>query len=173
MKKPWWSNLLTARLFLAFPVVLSMIPEPAAKWVSLCCPGLLFTFLSAVFCGPAYALAIGLSIPFLSMILLKTVLFVPDTLIQMLTLAASGLACGIFYRLYESAFPAAVLGVLSGRIVQCITSVILYFREDRIFLFDEFLSEAFISCWPGLLLSVFAVTVLYHIVYRPMDVQIN
>jgi len=128
-------------------------------------------FLCAFICGPLYAAVIGLTAPLLRMIIIGMPM--PFMAITMcFELAAYGIVAGIFYKLLPkntvSVYVSLIIAMLLGRVVWGIATLQLW--KTAIFPalpfgwndfgWDQFLSGAFITAVPGIILHIILIPVI-------------
>lgn len=159
-------------LCLVLPFLTGQIPQIGGMLSPMHIPVYLCGFL----CGPWWAGAVGLIAP-----LLRNLLFhMPPILTAVamtFELAAYGIAAGLFWHLFRRLaggkfwviYPALLCSMLCGRVVWGLVRWILAAAGATEFSFAAFLSGAFVSAWPGILLHLVIVPPLVRAVYGRMD----
>lgn len=143
-------------LGLVFPIVFHMIGAgpaflPMHFPVLLC--GLLF--------GWQYGAVCGLIVPLLSSLLTGMPPIFPTAPAMMLELCAYGALTGIFYlALQWNIYPALLAAMLGGRIVSGLANAMLLQMADKPYGFSAFVSGAFVTALPGILLQIILIPAL-------------
>lgn len=140
-------------LCLVLPFLTGQIPQIGSALSPMHIPVLLCGF----FCGPWYALAVGLIAP-----LLRHVLFQMPPLYSAIAmsfeLATYGLVAGLLYRALPkktiSIYIALIGAMLAGRVVWGIASLLLVGVTGQPFTWQLFLSGAFITALPGIIVHI-------------------
>ena len=156
-------NMVIAAFFLALALVLPFLTAQVPTVGKMLCPMHLPVFLCAYFCGPFYALVVGIIAPLLRMLLFGMPNFL--TAIPMcFELAAYGFFAGILYKklpkknvyIYVSLIAAMIL----GRIVWGIAKAVLVGLGAIDFGFKAFIVEGFVTALPGIALQIVVVPLL-------------
>ena len=159
-------------LCLVLPFLTGQIPQIGGMLSPMHIPVYLCGFL----CGQWWAGADGLIAPLLRNLLCH----MPPILTAVamtFELAAYGIAAGLFWHLFRrltkdsfwSIYPALLCSMLCGRVVWGLVRWILAAAGATEFSFAAFLSGAFVSAWPGILLHLVIVPPLVRAVYGRMD----
>ena len=140
-------------LGLVLPFVTGQIPEIGTMLLPMHIPVLLCGFI----CGKEYGLLIGLILP-----LLRHALFSMPPINVAITmtfeLAAYGFFSGLIYNKLSknllNTYIALISSMLIGRLALAIAEIILYSINGTSFVFTAFISSAFISGIPGIILQL-------------------
>lgn len=140
-------------LGLVLPFVTGQIPEIGTMLLPMHIPVLLCGFI----CGKEYGLLIGLILP-----LLRHVLFSMPPINVAITmtfeLAAYGFFSGLIYNKLSknllNTYITLISSMLIGRLALAIAEIILYSINGTSFVFTAFISSAFISGIPGIILQL-------------------
>ena len=140
-------------LGLVLPFVTGQIPEIGTMLLPMHIPVLLCGFI----CGKEYGLLIGLILP-----LLRHALFSMPPINVAITmtfeLAAYGFFSGLIYNKLSknllNTYIALISSMLIGRLALAIAEIILYSINGTSFVFTTFISSAFISGIPGIILQL-------------------
>lgn len=166
-------RLTVSALCLALCLVLPFLTGQIPQIGSMLSPMHIPVYLCAFLCGPWWAAAVGAVAP-----LLRNVLFhMPPVLTAVamtFELAAYGISAGLFWKLFRrltndsfwSIYPALLCSMLCGRVVWGIVRWILAAAGATEFSFAAFLSGAFLTAWPGILLHLLIIPPLVRAVYR-------
>lgn len=117
--------------------------------------------LCGLLCGWRAGGVCGLVTPLLSSALTSMPPIYPTGAAMALELCAYGLLCGLFYqKLRWRLVPSLVLAMLGGRAVSGIANAVFMGMAGKPYGFEIFLSGAFVTAWPGILLQLVAVPLL-------------
>ncbi len=152
-------------LGLVLPFVTGQIPEIGTMLLPMHIPVLLCGFI----CGKEYGLLIGLILP-----LLRHALFSMPPINVAITmtfeLAAYGFFSGLIYnRLSKNllnTYVALISSMLIGRLVLSIAEIILYSINGTSFVFTAFISSAFISGIPGIILQLILIPFIIRMIEK-------
>ena len=158
-------KILLAFMCVVIPVAMCLIPDPAKTYVSLFCPALFFTMLSAILSGPLHAFFVGALIPLFSFLLFGGKTWIPEALSEMISFAVCGLITGLVFNLIRNPFYAVILGILTGRLALGITKALAAFLMKGSYSLYGFLDDALFSVWPGILAAIAVIPVI-TIVFR-------
>lgn len=152
-------------LGLVLPFVTGQIPEIGTMLLPMHIPVLLCGFI----CGKEYGLLIGLILP-----LLRHALFSMPPINVAITmtfeLAAYGFFSGLIYnRLSKNllnTYVALISSMFIGRLVLSIAEIILYSINGTSFVFTAFISSAFISGIPGIILQLILIPFIIRMIEK-------
>ena len=153
------SAALCIALGVALPQIFHMIPVANAG--SVLCPMHIPVLLCGFICGWQYGLVCGIAVPLLSSVITGMPPLFPVALCMVFELAAYGLLAGIFYRVLKwNEYVALIAAMLGGRVVMGISSAIIYGAAGKGYGFQAFLSGAFITALPGIIIQIVLIPVL-------------
>lgn len=146
------------------PLLTGQIPEIG----NMLCPMHFPVFLAGFVLGPWYALLIGFFLPLTRFFIFGMPILYPVGVGMMFELACYGFVSGILYRLFQrihfsdplSLYCSLILAMLAGRGVWGITRALCGLFPNTTFTWQIFLSGAFITAWPGILLQLFVIPCL-------------
>lgn len=111
--------------------------------------------ICGLLCGWQYGAAVGFILPLLSSVLTGMPPIFPVAPAMMLELCAYGLLCGLFYRHFKwNIYLSLVAAMLGGRVVSGIANTIFMGMAGKPYGFSIFLSGAFVTALPGILLQL-------------------
>ena len=120
--------------------------------------------LCGFFCGPWYALAVGLVAPLLRFALFGMPPPMPTGIAMCFELATYGFVSGLLYKLLPGkkvfTYVTLIAAMLAGRIIWGIARVILAGLAQSEFAWTAFLSGAFVNAVPGIILHILLIPVL-------------
>lgn len=147
-------------LALALPFLTGQIPQVG----SALCPMHIPVLLCGFFCGPWYALAVGLVAPLLRFALFGMPPPMPTGIAMCFELATYGFVSGLLYKLLPGkkvfTYVTLIAAMLAGRIIWGIARVILAGLAQSEFAWTAFLSGAFVNAVPGIILHILLIPVL-------------
>ena len=154
-------QLILAAMFLTLALALPFLTGQIPQVGSALCPMHIPVLLCGFFCGPWYALAVGLVAP-----LLRFALFgmMPTGIAMCFELATYGFVSGLLYKLLPGkkvfTYVTLIAAMLAGRIIWGIARVILAGLAQSEFAWTAFLSGAFVNAVPGIILHILLIPVL-------------
>ena len=157
-------KMVLAAMFLAMAMVLpfltGQIPQIGAALSPMHIPALLAGF----FCGPWWALAVGLIAPPLRYLLFGMPPIMPTGIAMSFELAAYGLVAGLLYQYLPkkniSVYVSLIGSMLAGRIVWGAARVILFALGHSAFSWAAFMSGAFINAIPGIVVHMLLIPLI-------------
>ena len=157
-------KLVLAAFFLALALVLPFLTGQIQQIGNMLCPMHIPVLLCGFFCGPWYALAVGLISPILRFFLFGMPPIMPIGIAMAFELAAYGVLAGVFYKIFPKKigyiYLSLVLAMIGGRIVWGILEVILSGLGQVEFSFDIFIAGAFLRAIPGMILQLILIPIL-------------
>ncbi|MBQ0026433.1 MAG: ECF transporter S component [Lachnospiraceae bacterium] len=150
--------------FLALAMVLPLLTGQIPQIGKALCPMHIPVILCGFFCGPWYALAIGLISPLLRFLIFGMPVIVPDGICMCFELATYGFITGALYKLLPkkkiSIYVALIIAMLAGRIVWGIGRTIFYGLGSTEFGFAAFIAGGFINALPGIILQLVLIPII-------------
>lgn len=110
--------------------------------------------LCGFICGGPFGFLCGLLTPLLSSVFTGMPAIFPTGISMMLELATYGFLTGILYEKTEKTYVSLVGAMLGGRIVSGVSKAILLGFSGGSFGMQAFLTSAFITAWPGILIQL-------------------
>lgn len=153
-------HILINAIFLVLMLLLGLLPDPAARYAAMFHPYLFFAVLSGILTGPHYGAGLGVLAPILSYLLFHRVPFVPETVTYFVSAGIAGLVSGMFYYYFRTAVGTTVGSVLAWCLAFALTKVITLLSLGESYFFTEYLSDVFVSFWPGIALTLVLVPAL-------------
>ena len=159
--KPSLRSLALSAMFLALGLVLPFLTGQIPEIGNLLLPMHLPVLLCGLVCGWKYGLAVGFTTPLLRSMLFGMPTFYPSAVSMAFELAAYGLVIGlVFMQLKKknilSVYISLLASMLVGRAVWGIAMALLLIGGDG-FTFAAFISGAFTTAFPGILLQLIIV----------------
>lgn len=158
-------------LGLVLPFLTGQIPEIG----SMLCPMHIPVFICGLICGWKYGLIAGLLTPVLRSITFGMPPLYPTAISMSFELATYGFTSGLFFQLFKklktkyilNTYLTLIISMLLGRIVWGIARyVISIFDGSNLFNIKIFITGAFISAWPGILLQLILIPSLMFILVK-------
>lgn len=157
-------RLILAAMFLALALALPFLTGQIPQVGSALCPMHIPVLLCGFFCGPWYALAVGLVAPLLRFALFGMPPLMPTGIAMCFELATYGFVSGLLYKLLPGkkvfTYVTLIAAMLAGRIIWGIARVILAGLAQSEFAWTAFLSGAFVNAVPGIILHILLIPVL-------------
>lgn len=157
-------RMVLAAMFLALCLVLPFLTVQNQQLGNALCLMHIPVILCGFFCGPWYALAVGMIAPLLRFFLFGMPPIVPTGLSMCFELGTYGLVVGLLYKCLPKKKPyiyVSLIGaMLSGRIVWGIARVILMGLGQSEFGWAAFMSGAFVNAIPGIIVQIVLIPIL-------------
>lgn len=157
-------QLILAAMFLTLALALPFLTGQIPQVGSALCPMHIPVLLCGFFCGPWYALAVGLVAPMLRFALFGMPPLMPTGIAMCFELATYGFVSGLLYKLLPGkkvfTYVTLIAAMLAGRIIWGIARVILAGLAQSEFAWTAFLSGAFVNAVPGIILHILLIPVL-------------
>lgn len=157
-------QLILAAMFLTLALALPFLTGQIPQVGSALCPMHIPVLLCGFFCGPWYALAVGLVAPLLRFALFGMPPLMPTGIAMCFELATYGFVSGLLYKLLPEkkvfTYVTLIAAMLAGRIIWGIARVILAGLAQSEFAWTAFLSGAFVNAVPGIILHILLIPVL-------------
>ncbi len=162
-------HMIVAALCLALCLVLPFLTGQIPQIGSALAPMHLPVLLSGFLCGPWWAMAVGLIAPPLRFVLFGMPPF-PAYAAMAFELAAYGLVSGLLYGLLSrkkgGVYLSLVGAMLAGRAVWGVAMTFLLGMNGKPFGWAAFLSGAFLSAIPGIILQLVLIPVLVLVLHK-------
>lgn len=161
-------KLTISALFLAMGLVLPMAfhpfgPNAGAMFLPMHIPVLLCGFL----CGPLYGALVGIITPLLSSALTGMPMLMPVGIAMMFELMTYGIMSGLLLkRFHLNIYSSLLLSMLSGRAVSGVVNLVLLSFTGKAYTLAIFLSAAFVSALPGIVLQLAIIPLLVNAVQK-------
>ena len=157
-------RLVLAAMFLALAMVLPFITGQIPQIGSMLCPMHIPVLLCGFFCGPVYAAAVGFVAPLLRFVLFGMPPLVPTGIAMCFELAAYGAVAGLLYtklpKTKANIYVSLIGAMLAGRLVWGLARTVLYGFGKGTFGFNAFLSGAFLTAIPGIILHIILIPIV-------------
>lgn len=157
-------QLILAAMFLTLALALPFLTGQIPQVGSALCPMHIPVLLCGFFCGPWYALAVGLVAPLLRFALFGMPPLMPTGIAMCFELATYGFVSGLLYKLLPGkkvfTYVTLIAAMLAGRIIWGIARVILAGLAQSEFAWTAFLSGAFVNAVPGIILHILLIPIL-------------
>lgn len=152
-------SLVTAAMLLALGYVLPFFTGQIPQIGSMLCPMHLPVLLCGFLCGWKYGLAVGFVLPLLRSLLTGAPPMFPTAIAMAFELAAYGFLTGWLYsrsrwQCVAALYRCLIAAMLGGRVVWAAVRVILSGVSGQAFTWQMFLSGAFLTAIPGIVLQL-------------------
>jgi len=163
-KKVNLKDLILSAIFLAIALVLPFLTGQIPTVGKALCPMHIPVLLCGFFCGPWYALAIGLIAPVLRFLLFGMPALMPTGIAMCFELGTYGLVSALLYKALPKkpvfVYVALIGAMLIGRIVWGIASWIIIGIQGNEFGFSAFLAGGFVNAVPGIIVQIVIIPIL-------------
>jgi len=151
--------LVTAAMLLALGLVLPFFTGQIPQIGKMLCPMHLPVLLCGLLCGWKYGLAVGFILPPLRYILFRMPPIFPEGAAMAFELAAYGFLVGFLYarsrrQCVAALYRCLLAAMLGGRLVWAAVRVVLSGVSGEAFTWQMFLSGAFLTAIPGIILQL-------------------
>ncbi len=158
-------KLVYSAVFLALCIVLPMVTGHVPVVGNMLCPMHLPVLLCGLICGWQYGATIGFVAPLLRSVLFGMPPMFPTGLAMAFELCTYGLVIGLLFSRVRrqnlaGIFTALVPAMLCGRIVWALVRLVLAGISGSAFTFEMFLSGAFLTAIPGIILQLVCIPAL-------------
>ena len=148
-------------LGLVLPFLTGQIPEIGIMLLPMHIP----VMLCGLVCGWQYGLAVGMATPLMRSIIFMRPVFYPNAVAMAFELAAYGLIIGLVYhrskwQCLRSLYRALIASMLGGRLLWGIVQMILLGVGENGFTLTMFLSGAFLTAIPGIVLQLVLIPIV-------------
>ena len=152
-------TLVTAAMLMALGFVLPFFTGQIPQIGSMLCPMHLPVLLCGLLCGWRYGLAVGFLLPLLRSALLTMPPMFPTAVAMAFELAAYGFLAGFLYarsrwQCVVALYRCLIISMIGGRIVWAVVRVFLSGVSGQAFTWQMFLSGAFLTAIPGIVLQL-------------------
>lgn len=171
MKNKSIRNITLSAMFLALAIVFAFISGNIPEVGNTLCPMHIPVMLCGFILGWPYGLLVGFLAPFLKSFLTGVPYLYPTAISMAFELSTYGMICGFLYPLLKkksknnliSLITTLIISMLSGRLIWGVMRYFLiFFKDGQNFTFNMFLTGAFISAWPGIIIQLIMIpSVIY------------
>ncbi len=152
-------NIVLSAMFMAIGFVLPFMTGHIPQIGNMLCPMHLPVFLCGLICGWQYGLAVGFILPLLRSLVFTMPPMYPTAVAMAFELATYGSVAGLLYsrsrwQCVLALYKALVAAMLAGRAVWAVVRVIQSSMADSPFTWEMFLSGAFTTAIPGIILQL-------------------
>lgn len=152
-------TLVTAAMLMALGFVLPFFTGQIPQVGNMLCPMHLPVLLCGFLCGWRYGLAVGFALPLLRSALLTMPPMFPTAVAMAFELAAYGFLSGFLYarsrwQCVAALYRCLIIAMIGGRVVWAAVRVILSGVSGQAFTWQMFLSGAFLTAVPGIVLQL-------------------
>lgn len=162
-------NITLSGLFIALGLLLPFLTGQIPEIGSMLCPMHIPVLICGFICGWKYGLIVGAITPILRSVIFQMPPMYPTALSMAFELGTYGFVSGFIYNVFMNkdknnilyTFLTLIIAMLSGRIVWGIIRYLLALIDGSYpFNISIFLSGAFITAWPGIILQLILIPTL-------------
>ena len=152
----------TGAMFLAIGLVLPFLTGQIPQIGKMLLPMHLPVILCGFICGPYYGLLVGFILPLVRSFIFSMPVMYPAAIAMAFELGAYGFLTGFLFtrarwQCMKSLYRCLILSMLGGRIVWGVATAVLMGVGGEAFTLSAFLSGAFLTSIPGIILQLVAV----------------
>lgn len=182
----WWMSIVSKRsiqvnklclsaMFVALGWLLPFITGQIPEFGNMLCPMHIPVLVAGFVLGPWYGAFIGAIVPITRSLMFGMPPLYPIALGMMFELAAYGLISGLSFRILQkktkqpdiaNIYISLVAAMLIGRVIWGITRALCGLFPNTSFTWMAFLSGAFLTAWPGIILQLVLIPALILMLYR-------
>lgn len=160
-----YQNMILAAFFLALCMLLPMVTGSVPLIGNMLCPMHLPVLLCGLICGWPYGALVGFVAPLLRSVLFGMPPIFPTGIAMAFELCTYGLVAGLLFARvkhqdFAGVYMALIPAMLCGRVVWAVVRVILAGMSGSSFTWQMFLSGAFLTAIPGIILQLVFIPVL-------------
>lgn len=168
--KKLYSFVLSA-MFLSLGLVLPFLTGQIPEIGNMLLPMHIPVMLCGLICGWKYGLSVGFIVPLLRSLIFMRPVFYPNAVAMAFELAAYGLIIGLVYhsskwQCIRSLYRALIASMLGGRLVWGAVQMILLGVGKNGFTVSAFLSGAFLTAIPGIVLQLILIPAIMLALHR-------
>ncbi len=162
-------NITLSGFFLSLGLLLPFLTGQVPEIGNMLCPMHIPVLICGFICGYKYGLVVGFTTPLLRSFIFQMPPFYPAALAMSFELATYGLIAGLLFNLFNKYnkkgiiynYLILIISMLSGRIIWGIVRYLLATIDGSYnFTIELFISGAFISAWPGIILQLIIIPVI-------------
>lgn len=157
-KKKNITKMVLSAMLLALALVLPFLTGQIPQIGNALCPMHIPVLLCGFFCGPIYGAVIGFIAPLLRFMLFGMPPIMPKGIAMSFELLGYGFIAGLLYKLLPKknvyVYVSLLGAMIGGRIIWGAARTILYGFGQYEFGFEAFLSGAFLTAIPGIILQI-------------------
>ncbi len=154
------AGLFTA-LGLVLPIAFHSLTISGAVFLPMHIPVL----LTGLVCGWQFGLIVGIIVPLLSSIMTGMPPIYPVAVAMAFELAAYGIVIGLVSR-KANTIVALIAAMITGRVVLGIANVILLNMAGKSYAWSMFISGAFVTAFPGIVIQLILVPLIYTVLQK-------
>lgn len=157
-------RMILAAMFLALALMLPFLTGQIKQIGNALCPMHIPVILCGFFCGPWYALAVGLIAPLLRFLLFQMPTLIPSGIGMCFELATYGCISALLYRALPKKkifiYISLIVAMIAGRIVWGVVRVIMFCLGSSDFGWKAFMSGALLNSIPGIIVQIVLIPIL-------------
>ena len=158
------SKMVLSAMFLAIALVLPFLTGQIPQIGNALCPMHIPVLLCGFFCGPFYGAIVGFVAPLLRALLFGVPPILPKGIAMAFELMGYGLMSGLMYRILPkkniNVYVSLITAMITGRIIWGVARVLLYGLGQYEFGWKLFLSGAFLTATPGIIVQLVLVPII-------------
>lgn len=160
-------------IFTALCIAIGLLLPQLVKFVPIAYPGAVLlpmhipVLVCGFLCGWRFGAVAGILTPIIASLLTGMPPLFPTAVSMMAELAAYGMLTGLLYKLTNGKILISLVGaMLGGRIVLGIVNAVLFSMVDNAYGLALFLSGAFVTALPGIIIQLILVPIIIRSLQR-------
>lgn len=160
-------------MFLALGWLFPLLTGQIRTIGNMLCPMHIPVMLCGLILGPIYGMFIGFITPLTRGVLFGMPILYPMGICMAFELASYGFVCGLVYKLLNKKFNyifsiyfSLIISMITGRIVWGLSRLFCGFVSRNTFTWKLFMSGAFITAWPGIIIQLILIPFLMNILIK-------
>lgn len=158
-------NLALTGMFMAIGLLLPFLTGQIQQFGNMLLPMHLPVFLCALICGWKFALPMSFALPLLRSVLFGMPPIFPTAVSMAFELATYAFVAGILYeksrwQCVRALYRSLIIAMLAGRAVWGVIQFILLTANGKGFTLMAFLSGAFLTAYPGIILQLILIPII-------------
>ncbi|MFV0363014.1 MAG: ECF transporter S component [Suipraeoptans sp.] len=152
-------NMTLSAMFIAIGMVLPFLTAQIPQIGNMLLPMHIPVLLCGLICGWQYGMSVGFILPIIRYVVFGMPILIPNGIAMACEMAVYGLVIGLIYNRSKwkcilSLYRAMLVSMLAGRIVWGVVRVLMMGLSSEAFSFKIFISGAFLTAMPGILLQL-------------------
>lgn len=166
-------RMVLAAMFLALALILPFLTGQIPQLGNALCPMHIPVLLCGFFCGPWYALTVGLVAPILRFLLFGMPPLMPTGIAMCFELAAYGFFVAILYKILPKKKTFIIVSLVGamviGRAIWGVVQLVLFGLGKSDFNWQIFVSGAFLNAVPGIVLQIIFIPLIVMVLQKYAD----
>lgn len=162
-----------AAMFLALAYLLPLVTMQIQEIGNMLTPMHIPIILAGFILGPYYGLVLGFIAPLTRSLMFGMPPIYPTALCMSFELATYGFISGLFFKyifknktLITNIYLSLIIAMIFGRFIWGIARLLCGLIDANMFTFSLFISGAFITAWPGIIIQLILIPLIMYALYK-------